>query len=125
MILDTTFLIDLFRGNKAAVEKAAELDKKEEPVFATALSVFELWQGLDAKQKKAKVEQFVSAFGLLGFDVESAKKGGEIHAALAAGGIHIDPEDSMIAGVALHHAQAVLTRDEHFSRIKGLRVELY
>lgn len=126
MILETTFIVDLFRGDKTAVAKAEELDRKGEAVFTTAVTVFELWQGLSAKkEKQEKLSQFVETFGLLNLDSESAKRGGEAHADLIARGARIDPEDSMIAGIALRRGQTVLTRDEHFSRVKGLRIETY
>jgi len=127
MILETTFVIDLFRGKKDAVEKAEELDKRGEAVFTTTVTVFELWQGLDAatKDKREKLAHFIETFGLLPLDMEGAKHGGEIHRNLSLEGIRIDPEDSMIAGIAMRNAQPILTKDEHFARIKGLRIETY
>lgn len=38
----------------------------------------------------------------------------------------IDPEDAMIAGIALINDESVLTRNvEHFSRIRDLKIETY
>ncbi len=38
----------------------------------------------------------------------------------------IDPEDAMIAGIALHNSEVVLTKNvEHFSRIRDLKIETY
>lgn len=127
MILDTTFVIDLFRKDKSAVDKARELDSRGEALFTTAVTIFELWQGLGAKKEKKKenLAQFVEAFGLLNFDPESAKHAGEIHAELKSRGLPIDAGDSMIAGMALHLSQPLLTRDKHFSRVKGIRIETY
>lgn len=127
MIADTTFVIDLLRGNKAAVEKASELDERGGALFATAVTVFELWQGLDASrvEKKQKLEEFVKTFALMNLDVDSAKHGGLVHSELVSKGVRIDPEDSMIAGIALANNHSVLTRDEHFFRVKGLKIETY
>ncbi|HLC57413.1 MAG TPA: PIN domain-containing protein [Candidatus Nanoarchaeia archaeon] len=127
MILDTSFVIDFFKNKKEAIEKAKELYKREEPLFFTAVTVFELWQNFDLGNKK-KVEvlsEFVRSFGLFPLDVESAEIGGKIHAELADKGIVIEAEDCMIAGIALHNNQAVVTRDEHFSRIEGLKIVRY
>ena len=44
MILDTSFVIDVLRNRKEAIEKSAQLDKTDEPIFITVVSVFELWQ---------------------------------------------------------------------------------
>lgn len=127
MIADTSFIIDLMRNVENAVSKADELDKKGEVVFATSVSFFELWQGAQArdKEKLKDMEKKLEAFGLISMDVESAKKGGEIHFDLISSGKRIDPEDSMIAGVALQHSHTLLTRDERFSRINGLKTESY
>jgi tRNA(fMet)-specific endonuclease VapC len=127
MILDTSFVIDFFRGQKDAVQKAQELDRTGEPLFITSVTFFELWQGLDAKiaDKKKKLENFADAFGMFPLDMESAKRGGEIHSDLRSRGAQIDPEDSMISGIAIKNSQTLLTRDTHFARIKGLRVEAY
>ena len=127
MILDTSFVIDLFRNNSAAKEKALELDRRNEPIFITSVTVFELWQGLDIKteEKLEKINHFIESFGMMNLDPESAKRGGQIHSELVSKGSKIDPEDSMIAGIAIHNSQAVLTRDEHYSRIRGPRIETY
>ncbi len=38
----------------------------------------------------------------------------------------IDPEDAMIAGIALINNESVLTKNvEHFSRIRDLKIETY
>ncbi|HLD19363.1 MAG TPA: PIN domain-containing protein [Candidatus Nanoarchaeia archaeon] len=127
MIADTNFVIDLFKGVKNADEKARQIDKTSEPVFITAITVFELWQGMGKKDNKKieKLSQFIEAFGLLSFDTESAKLGGDIQADLVSRGLRVDSEDCMIAGIALKNNQTILTKDEHFSRMKGLRIQSY
>ncbi len=127
MILDTTFIIDLFRGNEDAIRRAIQLDDARETVFITSVSVFELWQGLDSKsaEKKKKLEEFVEMFGMLDLNAESAKVGGLVQSELVSKGEMIDPEDSMIAGIAIKHNHSILTRDRDYSRIKGLKLETY
>ncbi len=127
MIVDTTFVIDLLRNAENAVAKAEELDEKGELVFATAVTIFELWQGVYIKNKEKlnDMERLIETFGLISLDTESAKRGGEIHSGLISKGNRIDAEDSMIAGIAIKNLQTLLTRDEHFARIKGLRIETY
>lgn len=127
MILDTNFIIDFFKNRENAVEKASELNERGETLFMTSVTVFELWHALDIKnkEKREKLEKFIGIFDLLVLDRESAKKGGEIHMDLRLKGSPIDPEDSMIAGVAIKNNQAILTRDEHFSRIGGVKIETY
>ncbi|MBI4163695.1 MAG: PIN domain-containing protein [Candidatus Aenigmarchaeota archaeon] len=129
MIVDTTFLIGLLRNSPDAVRKASEIDVKKEPVFATTISVFELWQGvidLQNKNKLDKIHILLDSIGLLTFDLESAKIAGRIHAQLRAEGLTIDPEDSMIAGICIKSDQAILTKNtKHFERIPELKLESY
>jgi len=51
---------------------------------------------------------------------------GNIHRKLSRKGVTIDPEDSMIAGIAKVHNETLLTRNKkHFEKIEGLDVEGY
>ncbi len=129
MILDTSFLIDLFKNKPEALRKAQELDKTSQPIRTTSITVFELWQGLEDLQnpiKRNRMEQFLNSQGLLQFDIESAKKAGIIYAQLERRGEIIEEGDCMIAGIALHHNEPLLTRNtKHFQRIKGLKVVTY
>lgn len=129
MILDTSFIIDLMKNNGNALEKAKELERSSLPVRATAISVFELWQGLEDIQnekKREKIELFLSSMGLLSFDVYSAKKAGTLYAELERKGETIEPEDCMIAGIALFHDETILTRNKkHFEKIKNLKIKSY
>lgn len=128
MILDTTFLIDLLRNEKSAAAKARELDAANAPILTTAVNVFELWQGIGIKNKerRERILELLSSLSLLDLDFKSAKRAGEIYSKLRNKGKAIDPEDSMIAGIALQHGETILTRDvSHFGRIPGLRLEAY
>ena len=129
MILDTTFLLDLLAADPGAVKKSQELDKQNEALFTTAISVFELWQGIsDIKDKKKleKIDILLDNLGLFPLDKESAKLGGKIHSELYSQGLPIQPEDSMIAGICLKYGKKVLTRNvKHFSRIVTLEIETY
>ena len=61
-----------------------------------------------------------------GGPAEPPTRAGEVDARLLREGAPIDPEDAMIAGIALALGDVVLTRNvRHFSRITGLRVEGY
>ena len=129
MILDTSFIVDLLRGNKKAIDKIAEFENKNEHVSTTTISVFEIWQGLPKKSRENQIEktrELFQSINILKFDLESAVKAGEIHRKLKLNGKVIDPEDSMIAGIAKTHNEIVLTRNQkHFSRIKDLKIEIY
>ncbi len=130
MILDTTVLIDVMKGNTSAKEKISALSGKGEPITTTAISVFELFSGLSQSSKPLleieKIKSVLQNQVHWQLDKASAEKGGLINGELIKKGQQIDPEDAMIAGIALQHNESVLTRNlKHFSRIPGLKVETY
>ncbi|MDG7000350.1 MAG: type II toxin-antitoxin system VapC family toxin, partial [Nitrososphaerota archaeon] len=57
-------------------------------------------------------------------DVSSSDKAGKILADLAKEGGLIDFRDALIAGISVANSLLIMTRNkDHFSRIKGLKVE--
>ena len=128
MILDTSALIDLLRGNEMVIAKLKELEQQHIPLFLTSISVFELWQHADVYREKKlkKIHELLESLGVFIFDISAAKEAGSIHATLKEEGLIIDPEDSMIAGIVNINNETILTRNiKHFERIPHLRVESY
>lgn len=130
MILDTSFVIDLMAGDKAAIEKLKEIISKGEPQIVTAPTIFELYSGLAQSSKreleKKKILSALSRVAIWHLDASAAERGGEIDGALIKAGEQIEPVDSMIAGIALVKGEKVLTRNvKHFSKVAGLNLETY
>src|SRR3989338_9980853 len=101
MILDTSFIIYLMKNKPEALVKAYSLEKSSAAIRTTAITVFELWQGVEDikdKTKREKIEQYLSSLGLLELDTESAKIAGTIYAQLRRSGEIIEAEDCLIAG---------------------------
>lgn len=130
MLADTSFLIDLMVGDKAAVEKAREIEAKGTPLIVSAPTVFELYVGIflsrKAEEGKARVLVVLESLPFLPLDVESSKAGGRIYGEKKRMGSTVDPEDAMVAGIARVHGEKVLTRNlKHFQGIEGVNVESY
>ncbi|PIN91372.1 hypothetical protein COU57_01010 [Candidatus Pacearchaeota archaeon CG10_big_fil_rev_8_21_14_0_10_32_14] len=127
MILDSSFIIDLLKGDERALNKSKDIGKNE-IIKTTTINSFEVLQGGEyaRKDEKEKINRFFDNIEIIDFDFNSSKKGGKIHSDLIKNGIEIDPEDSMIAGIALIHNEKILTKNvKHFSRIKDLEIESY
>jgi len=129
MIFDTSFVVDLMDRQPDAVNKFWAIQGKEN-IFVTTPTIFELWSGIARssrpEQEKKKVLEVLGSQLILELDEKSAEEGGRIDGLLVREGLRIDPEDCMIAGIAKHYQQKVLTRNvKHFNRIKGLSVESY
>ena len=130
MILDTTVLIDLMHGEHAAEEKIKSLIEQGIPLAVTTINIFELFSGVAQCSKPAlereRINRVLSDQVRWQLDEASAERGGLVHGELAKHGLEIDPEDAMIAGIALQRREPVLTRNvKDFSRVAGLKVESY
>ena len=127
--LDTSFVIDLLRGKEEVRSLKEELDRMETTIFLTTPTVMELWSGACLSQaperEKEKINALWHSFSILPVDKESAQEAGEIEAELIQKGQIIETEDLFIAGIARSRGEKVVTRDEHFARIKGLKVWKY
>jgi predicted nucleic acid-binding protein len=130
MILDTTFAIDLLRGNRDAERKARELEEGNQAVLVPTPVVLELFVGVvrsDAPaSERRKVEEFAGAHGHADLGYGEARMAGEILGELLLKGERIGLIDSMIASIALNRGETILTRNpRHFERIEGLDVQGY
>lgn len=130
MLADTSFLIDLMRGDRSAIETAARLADDSSAVMVGTPTVFELYVGVSlavrSLEERQKVLDALGSLTQLPLDSPSAKRAGSIYAQRTSEGARIDAEDAMIAGIALENSQSLLTRNvKHFLGIPGLNVEGY
>jgi len=134
-IFDTTFLIDLVRGDKGAVKKAEEIDEQGVFKAISIITVHEYLRGIYylfshdeklLKNKLEKAEAELIRFEILPYTYEVAKTAAEIDAKLARNGQAISFSDTIIAATATHYKLTLVTRNtEHFSRILNLQIETY
>lgn len=128
--IDTSFAIDLLRGNNEAKDRLVSMENSGEIISIASPSVMELVSGsiLTPKTNKEKdnVIKFILSFNILPLEINSAIKSGEIEADLIKKGQIIQTEDIMIGAIALINNEVVLTRNKkHFEKIANLRVETY
>ena len=129
MILDTTFLVDLLRGESELKEAARHVDDHGIAAVST-ITVMELGAGIhraDASEtERERVETLLSDIREVPFDRDAAFRAGELNVQLARSGTPIDVADVTIAATALVHDQPVVTRNvDHFERIDDLAVLTY
>ena len=120
-VLDTNFLIDILRDK---LNTESILDMIERPK-TTTINVFELYFGAERSVKKkesiSNVNSLIKSMEVLEFNVPAAVKTANIHAKLKNSGKTLEIEDILIAGIVMANDEELLTRDDHFSRIPGLR----
>jgi tRNA(fMet)-specific endonuclease VapC len=120
-VLDTNFLIDILRDKH---NPEAILDLIEYPK-TTTINVFELYFGAERSVKKkegiSNINSLIKSMEVLEFDMPAAIKTANIHAKLKNSGRTLEIEDLFIAGIVIANNEELLTSDDHFSHIPGLR----
>lgn len=129
MILDTSFLIDVLRGDESIRKLEEEVDEGGTGQVSP-VTVMELWEGIhladSTDREREAVKELLTGLYEAEFDTEAGKRAGEINADLKKRGEPIDVEDAMIAATALTHETEVVTGNpEHFERIPELDVKSY
>ena len=124
-ILDTDFLIPLFRGAKDAVSKSKELE--EEDLAITSISAFEMlfqvyWAGREKEVMQTK--RFLFGYDVLALDSKSADIAAKTYTDVLRKGKDVGLKDLFIAAIALSYNASILTRNvRHFKNVEALKVE--
>lgn len=125
IILDTSALIDLFRGNDEILKVIGD------DAATTVINYHEIFVGI--KRYKSKTEErffrrFFSDIKILDLDPTAAEKSSEIMARLLSLGISVNAFDILIAGIAeANGADELITRDSDFqsiARVADLNVRM-
>lgn len=130
MILDTSFLIDLFAGRPAAFDRGSELVTDGIVQRVPSPVVMELTYGAafgDAEERRA-VRNALRMYPIVEQDAELAGRAGQLLATadLEAGGESgIDKVDPMIAAVADRYEEPVLTANVEDFEALGVSVDAY
>ena len=115
IVLDTSTLIDFFRG----VEKTREF--MDEDVATTVISYYEILSGV--KHRKARKEEqffrrFFSEIDVLDFDRKAAEEASDIMGRLLGLGTPVNSTDVLIAGIAIvNGAEKIVSKDRDFISI--------
>ena len=130
MILDTSFLIDLFDGRRGAFEKGLELSEEQTVQRVPSPVVMELSYGSafgDGNERR-EVRNALRMYPVVEQDERIAHRAGELlaQADVGSGGESgIDKVDPMVAAVADHYDEPVLTANVEDFRSLGVEIETY
>jgi tRNA(fMet)-specific endonuclease VapC len=122
IILDTDVVIDFFTGISPGAEGVLKLISQEEAAL-TAISVFELYAGIEGKRRLGQIETFIRDLTILPLDVIEAALAGKIYTQLKSKGQLIGTHDILIAAVCLASGLPLYTKNViHFSKIKDIQI---
>ena len=130
MIQDTSFIIDLLRGDKNAIQLLDIIEKEARPEKVSSVTVLELYEGVARSQtpdsKQQRILDILETQHVVSADHTVMRKAGKISGELISDGQRIDREDCIIAATALLNDEPVITRNtNHFERIANLEVRSY
>lgn len=130
MILDTSFLIDLFDGRRAAFEKGTQFTEARTVQRVPSPVVAELSYGAsfgDADERR-KVKNALLTYPIVEQDEEIARRAGRLLARAdgnATGDSGIDKVDPMVAAVADAYGEPVVTDNVGDFEALGVDIEGY
>ncbi|MBI2564561.1 type II toxin-antitoxin system VapC family toxin [Candidatus Woesearchaeota archaeon] len=126
-VLDTTFLIDVLRGEKETLK----ILNSKDLLLTTQINMYEVIRGLFIRKiSDERFREVIHTFDdmrLLSLDNRAIIKSADISAQLVKKGAIISDCDCMTAGITLsNNINTIVTRNiEHFKRINGIQVETY
>jgi tRNA(fMet)-specific endonuclease VapC len=127
VMLDTNICIDLLRGRNRRLERRIA-QVPADNVVISAISVAELWHGVEASSRptfnEERLRRFLSYSQTAPFDEQAAYEFGILNMELASQGILIGPMDMLISAHALALGATLITDNvREFKRVPGLQIQ--
>ena len=115
MLLDTTFLIDVMRGDERAVARADELEENIIRQRLSAMTLFELYFGVARSEQpeaeREMVEDVLETKAVQPADMAVMQRAGRISGELETDGEAVADGDVIIGATAAVVGEPVLTRN--------------
>jgi predicted nucleic acid-binding protein len=122
IVVDTDVIIDFFRDKSPAANVFAELISLEKAAM-TAISVFELYAGIEGAKRLTQIETLVQELVILPMNTLEAAIAGRIYTQLKSKGKLVGTHDILIAAICVANDLPFYTKNiAHFSEIKGIRL---
>lgn len=122
IVVDTDVIIDFFRDISPAANVFAELISLEKAAM-TAISVFELYAGIEGGKRLRQIETLVQELIILPLNTLEAAIAGRIYTQLKSRGKLVGTHDILIAAICLANDLPLYTKNiAHFSEIKDIRL---
>lgn len=130
MIQDTSFVVDLPRGDDGAEALLDIIEKESRPQIVSSVTVLELYEGVTrsetARAKRERILDVLESKSVVAADRAVMRKAVKLSGELITRGEQIDREDCTVAATALLNGEAVVTGNiRRFERVEGLDVRSY
>jgi len=122
IVVDTDVIIDFFRDISPAAGVFSELISLKKAAL-TAISVFELYAGIEGAKRLRQIENLVQELIILPLNTLEAAIAGRIYTQLKKGGKLFGTQDILIAAICVANDLPLYTKNmAHFSLIKDIRL---
>jgi tRNA(fMet)-specific endonuclease VapC len=122
IVVDTDVIIDFFRDISPAADVFSLLVPLEKAAM-TAISVFELYAGVEGTKRLKQIETLVQEMTVLPLNTVEAAIAGRIYTQLKSRGKLIGTHDILIAATCVANDLPFYTKNvAHFSAIKDIRL---
>ena len=125
-VLDTSLLVSLLKGDAIAKGKIGALEESGVQISTTMITVYELLKGayLSSKREEnlTKIRDSLSTLQVLDLSWGSCEKASRIYKELKDKGTMIGEFDILIAAIVRSNDETLVTRDEHFKSIRGMKL---
>lgn len=130
MMVDTTFLLDLARGDPGARAALDEMERASEALRVPAPALAKLWEGIERARTRpretAALRDLLLAVPGAPFEAKHAVLAARLLADAARAGAPLDAFDAMVAAMAVSEDETLLTRNaRELAGVAELRVRTY
>lgn len=124
LVLDTSILINLEKGEKDTIKKIEELSKvHNSPAVITFVNYFEFLLGIKERnpKNKEKALSFINKFGVLKVNKETADTLSELKYKYDKKGFTLPLADFLITSQVIENNMLLVTKDKDFEKIGELK----
>ncbi|WP_293119828.1 type II toxin-antitoxin system VapC family toxin [Okeania sp. SIO1I7] len=126
-LLDTNIVSAFVNQNQKIRDKLLEVYTREQDIYISCISFYEVQRGLlyvNATRKLSQFNEFCQEVTILFLDnLEIIEKASEIHIDLRRKGRIIQDADILIAATAIIHNLTLVSNDSDMSRVEGINLE--
>lgn len=123
LLIDTNAAIAVINGNSAAIKAVDSAETIAIPIIVIGELCFGAEKSTQVAKNLSEIQTFLQGRNVLLCDLETATWYGKVAQRLRAKGRPIPQNDMWIAAIALRYDLTLMTKDEHFSEVEGLKVQ--
>ena len=117
----------LLRGDDSAAKVVGGFEDSGKPLRTTAITEYELFKGAHLSSRREenlqRLRRLFDRTEVLRLTDEACGEAGRIYARLKSRGKMTNEFDVLIAGIVIANEETLVSRDEHFEVIEGLRLQ--